>query len=94
MTQQAKINSLEETVRSILKEEAEDKEMSIAEMEQRKAENLIVHHDEIHARAPRTWIVSSKQKLQTKGMYVCMYVCMFVMLLYFDYFFEFSSCFH
>ena len=41
--------------------------MSIAEMEQRKAENLIVHHDEIHARAPRTWIVSSKQKLETKG---------------------------
>lgn len=41
----------------------------LAEMEQRKAENLILHHDEIHSRAPRTWIVSEAQKQQSKGWY-------------------------
>ena len=75
---------MQDAVATIMKEEKEEKEVGwrcvvhgrghsvaqliMAEMEQRKAENLIVHHDEIHARAPRTWIVSAQQKLQTKGL--------------------------
>ena len=48
-------------------------QLMMAEMEQRKAENLILHQDEIHARAPRTWIVSAQQKEASKGVSASMF---------------------
>lgn len=52
-----------EPIKKILKEEREEAALGVAEMEIRKAENMLVYEDEIKARAPRTWIVSEKEKL-------------------------------
>ena len=38
----------------------------MAEMEVRKAENMIVHSEEINAREPRKWIQTKKEKEEAK----------------------------
>jgi ATP-dependent RNA helicase DDX27 len=60
------IDSLDSAVKAVLKEERQEKEMRMAEMELTKADNLLKHSDEIHSRPARTWFVSSKQKLAAR----------------------------
>eukprot|EP00056_Hartaetosiga_gracilis_P000395 m.38153 g.38153 ORF g.38153 m.38153 type:complete len:784 (+) comp10186_c0_seq1:28-2379(+) len=62
------IDGLSDDIKEILKQEAEEAELLKAEMEERRARNLIQHHDEIMARAPRTWIQTKEEKKQSKDM--------------------------
>lgn len=55
-----KIESFEADIKDILKQEEEDKELRIAEMQMKKAKNLIEHHDEIMSRPPKTFIKPNK----------------------------------
>ncbi len=58
-----KIKRLEGEIKSILKQEAEEKEMRLSEMELSKAQNMVVHKEEIMSRPARTWIKpGSKRK--------------------------------
>ena len=61
------MESFEESIAAILKQEHEESEMANAEMQVRKAQNMLDHADEIYSRAPRQWIVGEKQKSETKG---------------------------
>lgn len=56
-------------VHDILKQEREEKEMRITEMEVNKAQNMIIHQKEIQSRPPRVWFQneSEKKKGKTKG---------------------------
>jgi ATP-dependent RNA helicase DDX27 len=60
------IDSHEQAVKAVLKEERQEKEMRVAEMELEKADNLLKHSEEIYSRPARTWFQSSKQKLSSK----------------------------
>ena len=51
-----KIRSLEAEIKQILKQEEEEKQLRLTEMEINKATNLIEHRDEIMSRPARTWI--------------------------------------
>jgi ATP-dependent RNA helicase DDX27 len=51
-----KVEDLEEEVKEILKEEEEDKQMRLSEMEISKAQNMIDHEKEIFSRPARAWI--------------------------------------
>ncbi|KAK9369417.1 P-loop containing nucleoside triphosphate hydrolase protein [Lipomyces kononenkoae] len=56
-----------EMVEEVLKEEKEEKQLAIAEMELRKGENMVKHWDEIQSRPKRTWFDdSSKDKGSSK----------------------------
>ncbi|KAK9236816.1 P-loop containing nucleoside triphosphate hydrolase protein [Lipomyces kononenkoae] len=56
-----------EMVEEVLKEEKEEKQLAIAEMELRKGENMVKHWDEIQSRPKRTWFDdSSKNKAGNK----------------------------
>ena len=44
-----------------------DLQLNRAEGELKRAENMIVHHDEIKARPARTWFQSATEKLASKG---------------------------
>lgn len=46
----------------ILQEEREEMELRKAEMEAAKAENMVEHEAEIHARPARTWFQTKKEK--------------------------------
>merc|ERR1712142_648317 len=54
------LSGLEDDVKYILKQEEEEKQMRIADMHVKKAENLIVHRDEIMSRPARTFIDKKK----------------------------------
>ncbi|XP_011410512.2 PREDICTED: probable ATP-dependent RNA helicase DDX27 [Amphimedon queenslandica] len=58
----SKISSLESEIRDILKQEEEEKQVRVAQMEVTKANNMIVHHDEIHSRPPRVWFQDNNNK--------------------------------
>ena len=45
-----------------LQEEREEMELRKAEMEAAKAENMVEHEAEIHARPARTWFQTKKEK--------------------------------
>lgn len=60
------IDSLDSAVKTVLKEERQEKEMRKAEMELTKADNLLKHSDEIYSRPARTWFASTKQKLEAR----------------------------
>ncbi|KAK9456767.1 P-loop containing nucleoside triphosphate hydrolase protein [Dipodascopsis uninucleata] len=51
-----------EAIDTVLKEEKEEKQLAIAEMELKKGENLIKHMDEIKSRPKRTWFDNSSSK--------------------------------
>merc|ERR1711962_454355 len=53
---------LEKDVKDILKQEETDKALRIADMHVNKAQNMIVHRDEIMSRPARTFIKSSNKK--------------------------------
>jgi ATP-dependent RNA helicase DDX27 len=57
---------LEEHVKEVLQAEEVAKMDRIAEMEATRAQNIIAHADEIHARPQREWFASKKQKETTK----------------------------
>ncbi len=51
-----KIRQLEGEVKAILKQEEEEKQLRLSEMEVNKARNLVEHETEIFSRPARTWI--------------------------------------
>jgi ATP-dependent RNA helicase DDX27 len=61
-----KLKELEEEIEEVLKEEKEERAMSITERDLKRGENLIVHEDEIKSRPRRTWFESEKDKLAAK----------------------------
>jgi ATP-dependent RNA helicase DDX27 len=62
-----KIRSLEAEIKQILKQEEEEKQLRLTEMEINKATNLIEHRDEIMSRPARTWIKTTGQKRAAPG---------------------------
>lgn len=61
------IDSLEPAVKIVFKEEKQEKEMRMAEMELSKASNILKHSDDIYARPARTWFQNEGQKLEAKA---------------------------
>lgn len=61
------IESSDSAVRKVLKEERQEKEMRMAEMEVNKANNMIKHSNEIYSRPARTWFQSEEDKRTEKG---------------------------
>jgi ATP-dependent RNA helicase DDX27 len=61
-----KIRDLEDEIEEVLKEEKEERALSITERDLKRGENLIVHENEIKARPRRTWFESEKDKLAAK----------------------------
>ena len=57
-----KIRSMETEIKQILKQEEEERQLRLTEMEINKATNLIEHHDEIISRPARTWIKTNSKK--------------------------------
>jgi ATP-dependent RNA helicase DDX27 len=64
------IKGLQDTIKEIYGEEKEDKALTMAEMEMRKAQNRLDHEDEILARPARTWFQSEKEKKKEKGTFI------------------------
>jgi ATP-dependent RNA helicase DDX27 len=50
----------------ILREEKQEKELRLAEMEANKAENLLEHEDEIFSRPKKTWFQTLREKNKLK----------------------------
>ena len=61
-----KISAMEGEVDEIMEEEKEEKQMSVAEMQVRKGENIMDHESEIMSRPKRTWFESEKEKRMAK----------------------------
>ncbi|TIB86636.1 DEAD-domain-containing protein [Wallemia mellicola] len=60
------VESLQDQIDEILKEEKEDRAIRVAEMELQKSKNMIEHEDEIKSRPARTWFQSEKEKKDSK----------------------------
>ncbi|GAB5590860.1 nucleolar DEAD-box protein required for synthesis of 60S ribosomal subunit [Umbelopsis nana] len=73
----AKLESITEQVKDVMKQEKEDKAMRQAEMELKKSENLLVHANEIYSRPARTWFQSDKDKKKSKDVGKTAYKAMF-----------------
>ncbi|KAH8552582.1 P-loop containing nucleoside triphosphate hydrolase protein [Umbelopsis sp. PMI_123] len=73
----AKLESITEEVKDVMKQEKEDKVMRQAEMELKKSENLLQHADEIYSRPARTWFQSDKEKKKSKDVGKQAYKAMF-----------------
>ncbi|KAF2276853.1 DEAD-domain-containing protein [Westerdykella ornata] len=61
-----KIRELENEIEEVLKEEKEERALSITERDLRRGENLIKHEDEIKSRPRKTWFESEKEKRISK----------------------------
>lgn len=61
------IDSLEKAVKAVLKEEKQEKEMRLAEMELSKASNIMQHSDDIYSRPARTWFQNEGQKRESRA---------------------------
>jgi ATP-dependent RNA helicase DDX27 len=61
-----RVDGLEANVRDIMQEEKEDRMMKRAEMEVKKASNLMEHAAEIASRPARTWFQTAKEKKAAK----------------------------
>lgn len=57
-----KLQKFEDEVKAILKQEAEEKQMRLSEMEVNKARNLVEHEAEILSRPARTWIAKGRKR--------------------------------
>lgn len=64
---QKKINGLENKIKDVYAGEKEEKEWRKAEMEANRAENMIIHEDEIKSRPAKIWFQSEAGKAQSKG---------------------------
>lgn len=62
MKYRGKIRSLEVEIKQILKQEEEEKQLRLMEMEINKATNLVEHRNEIMSRPARTWIKTTGKK--------------------------------
>ncbi|WWC65820.1 ATP-dependent RNA helicase DRS1 [Kwoniella dejecticola CBS 10117] len=62
-----KLNEIKDEIQDVLREEKEEKLMRQADMELKKGQNMVEHHDEIHARPARTWFQSEKDKEKAKS---------------------------
>ncbi|XP_050124174.1 DEAD-box ATP-dependent RNA helicase 28-like isoform X2 [Malus sylvestris] len=69
------IEEMEDQVATILQEEREEQALRKAEMEASKAENMIVHKDEIYSRPKRTWFVTEKEKRMVVNADKCDLLC-------------------
>lgn len=58
----SKIKELEDEIEEVLKEEKEERVLSITERDLKRGENLIIHEDEIKSRPKRTWFETEKEK--------------------------------
>lgn len=56
------IEQMEDQVTTILQEEREERALRKAEMEATKAENMIVHQEEIFSRPKKTWFITDREK--------------------------------
>ncbi|TYK19629.1 DEAD-box ATP-dependent RNA helicase 28 isoform X1 [Cucumis melo var. makuwa] len=56
------IEQMEDQVTAILQEEREERALRKAEMEATKAENMIVHQEEIFSRPKKTWFITDREK--------------------------------
>ncbi|XP_011652411.1 DEAD-box ATP-dependent RNA helicase 28 isoform X2 [Cucumis sativus] len=56
------IEQMEDQVTAILREEREERALRKAEMEATKAENMIVHQEEIFSRPKKTWFITDREK--------------------------------
>lgn len=65
-----KVNALAQAVAEVLQEEKEEKEMSIAEMEIKRAQNRIEHEEEILSRPARVWFQTEHEKQNEKGIVI------------------------
>ncbi len=54
-------------IKQVLAEEADEAALAQADMQVRKAQNMIEHEAEIFARAPRQWIMDETQRKDVKG---------------------------
>lgn len=61
------VDSVESAVRSILKEEREEREIRMAEMEVNKANNMIKFSNDIYSRPAKSWFQTEDQKRTEKG---------------------------
>ncbi|KAI9810875.1 MAG: nucleolar DEAD-box protein required for synthesis of 60S ribosomal subunit [Thelocarpon impressellum] len=61
-----KLETMEDDIEAILKEEHEEKQLAQAEMQVKRGSNLLTHEDEIKARPRRTWFESEKEKQLAK----------------------------
>jgi ATP-dependent RNA helicase DDX27 len=57
-----KLKDLEDEIEEVLKEEKEERALSITERDLKRGENLIMHEDAIKSRPRRTWFESEKDK--------------------------------
>jgi ATP-dependent RNA helicase DDX27 len=57
-----KLKGLEDEIEEVLKEEKEERALSITERDLKRGENLIIHEDEIKSRPKKTWFESTKDK--------------------------------
>ncbi|XP_066936709.1 probable ATP-dependent RNA helicase DDX27 [Clytia hemisphaerica] len=55
-----KLEEMEKDIKDILKQEEEEKQIRIGEMQANKARNLVIHNDEIMSRPARTFIKQKK----------------------------------
>ena len=62
----AKVEEMEDEIEEVLKEEKEEKQLAQADMQVRKAGNIMDHEQEIMARPKRTWFESEKDKRSAK----------------------------
>lgn len=58
-----KIRDLEDEIEEVLKEEKEERTLSITERDLKRGMNLIEHEDEIKSRPKRVWFESEKEKM-------------------------------
>lgn len=63
---QKRIESLEDDIEAILKEEKEEKQIAQVETQLTRGENMVKHEAEILARPRRTWFESEKEKRDAK----------------------------
>jgi ATP-dependent RNA helicase DDX27 len=62
-----KLKEMEDEIEEVLKEEKEERAMSITERDLKRGENMIVHEDEIKARPRRVWFESDKDKISSRA---------------------------
>lgn len=60
------VESMSDTIKDILDEEKQEKEILQAEMQLKKGENLIKHKQEIESRPKRTWFQTEAEKKDSK----------------------------
>lgn len=58
-----KIRALEDEIEEVLKEEKEERTLSITERDLKRGMNLIEHEDEIKSRPKRVWFETEKEKM-------------------------------